>query len=135
MKMYLTTLPSAADLNPRAAPHADADSAICPSEWVRDDLVRNFGFPSERTAIVPYGVNPELFSVRNEPVRGRILFAGTAELRKGIHYLAAAAEKLLERRLRCEFRVAGNVERVSCKPGTMSSPEIPWPHPTRDDNR
>ena len=92
-------------------PRADADSAICPSEWVRDDLVRNFGFPSEHTAIVPYGVNPELFSVRNEPVRGRILFAGTAELRKGIHYFAAAAEKLLVRRVRCEFRVAGNVER------------------------
>jgi glycosyltransferase involved in cell wall biosynthesis len=92
-------------------PRADADSAICPSEWVRDDLVRNFGFPSEHTAIVPYGVNPELFSVRNEPVRGRILFAGTAELRKGIHYLAMAAEKLVEHGFHCEFRVAGNVEQ------------------------
>jgi len=89
----------------------DADFAICPSEWVRDDLLQNFGLPSERAAVVPYGVNPELFSVRNEPVRGRILFAGTADLRKGIHYFAAAAEKLLVRRVRCEFRVAGNVER------------------------
>ena len=89
----------------------DADFAICPSKWVRDDLVQNFGLPSERAAIVPYGVRPELFSVRNEPVRGRILFAGTAELRKGIHYLAAAAEKLFVRGVRCEFRVAGNVER------------------------
>jgi glycosyltransferase involved in cell wall biosynthesis len=93
-------------------PRVDADCAICPSEWVRDDLVRNFGFPREHTAVVPYGVNPELFSVRNEPVRGRILFAGTAELRKGIHYFAAAAEKLLVRRVHCEFRVAGNVERL-----------------------
>jgi glycosyltransferase involved in cell wall biosynthesis len=89
----------------------NADLAICPSKWVRDDLVQNFGLPSERAAVVPYGVNPELFSVRNEPVRGRILFAGTADLRKGIHYFAAAAEKLLVRRVRCEFRVAGNVER------------------------
>ena len=89
----------------------DAELAICPSKWVRDDLVQNFGLPSERAAVVPYGVNPELFSVRNEPVRGRILFAGTADLRKGIHYFAAAAEKLLVRRVRCEFRVAGNVER------------------------
>jgi len=88
----------------------DADFAICPSEWVRDDLVQNFGLPSERAAVVPYGVNPELLSVRNEPVRGRILFAGTADLRKGIHYFAAAAGKLLVRRLGCEFRVAGNVE-------------------------
>ena len=65
---------------------------------MRDDLVQNFGLPSERAAVVPYGVNPELFSVRNEPVRGRILFAGTADLRKGIHYLAMAAEKLVGRR-------------------------------------
>jgi glycosyltransferase involved in cell wall biosynthesis len=89
----------------------DADLAICPSEWVRDDLVQNFGLPGERAAVVPYGVNPELFSVPNEPVNGRILFAGTADLRKGIHYFAAAAEKLLVRRVRGEFRVAGNVER------------------------
>jgi glycosyltransferase involved in cell wall biosynthesis len=89
----------------------DADFAICPSEWVRDDLVQNFGLPSERAAIVPYGVNPALFSVRNEPVRGRILFAGTADLRKGIQYLAMAAEKLVGRRKGYEFRVAGDVER------------------------
>jgi hypothetical protein len=88
----------------------DADFAICPSEWVRNDLVQNFGLPRERAAVVPYGVNPELFSVRNEPVRGRILFAGTAELRKGIHYLAMAAEKLVMCGGRCEFRVAGDVE-------------------------
>src|SRR5262249_8505924 len=42
---------------------------------------------------------------------GRILFAGTADLRKGIHYLAMAAEKLLEHGLHYEFRVAGDVER------------------------
>jgi glycosyltransferase involved in cell wall biosynthesis len=89
----------------------DADFAICPSEWVRDDLVQNFGLPGERAAVVPYGVNPELFALRNEPVRGRILFAGTADLRKGIHYLAMAAEKLVGRGNGYEFRVAGNVER------------------------
>jgi glycosyltransferase involved in cell wall biosynthesis len=89
----------------------DADFAICPSEWVRDDLVQNFGLPGERAAVVPYGVNPELFALRNEPVRGRILFAGTADLRKGIHYLAMAAEKLVAGGKRYEFRVAGNVER------------------------
>ena len=92
-------------------PRADADFAICPSEWVRDDLVRNFGFPSKDTAIVPYGVNPEMLSVPDEPVRGRILFAGTADLRKGIHYLAMAAEKLVEHGLHYEFRVAGDVEQ------------------------
>jgi glycosyltransferase involved in cell wall biosynthesis len=89
----------------------DADFAICPSEWVRGDLEQNFGLPNQRAAVVPYGVDPELFSVRNEPVRGRILFAGTADLRKGIHYLAMAAGNLVGGRKRYEFRVAGNVER------------------------
>jgi len=91
-------------------PRADADFAICPSEWVRNDLVRNFGFLSEHTAIVPYGVNPEMLSVPDEPVRGRLLFAGTADLRKGIHYLAMASEKLVEQGLHYEFRIAGDVE-------------------------
>jgi glycosyltransferase involved in cell wall biosynthesis len=86
------------------------DFAICPSPAVRDDLVKNFGFAGDRTAVVPYGMNPEFLSIRNDPVPGRVLFAGTAELRKGIHYLAMAAEKLIARGLRYEFRIAGNVE-------------------------
>src|ERR1051326_6678443 len=74
-----------------------SDWAICPSQAVRDDLVKNFGFDQTRTAIVPYGMDPALLSVRNTPLRGRILFAGTAELRKGIHYLALATEKQIGR--------------------------------------
>jgi glycosyltransferase involved in cell wall biosynthesis len=110
------------------------DFAICPSEVVRDDFVENFRFPRERTAIVPYGVNAELLSVRNEPVRGRVLFAGTAELRKGIHYFAMAAEKLRARGMRYEFRVAGNVQssvrnQTPCRHltflGRVPRPEMP----------
>ena len=92
-------------------PRVDADFAICPSEWVRDDLVSNFGFPTEHTKVVPYGVNSEMLSVSHQPERSRILFAGTAELRKGIHYLAMATEKLVERGLQYHFRVAGHVEQ------------------------
>jgi glycosyltransferase involved in cell wall biosynthesis len=86
-----------------------SDFALCPSAAVRDDLVANFGFDERRTAIVPYGMDPTLLSIENKPLRGRVLFAGTAELRKGIHYLAMAAEKLHARGLRYEFRIAGNV--------------------------
>jgi glycosyltransferase involved in cell wall biosynthesis len=97
------------------------DFAICPSDAVRDDLVTNFGVQSAQCAVVPYGMNPELLSIRNEPVRGRVLFAGTADLRKGIHYFAKAAEKLAHRQQpaghRLEFRVAGNVQpRVAQQP-------------------
>jgi len=87
-----------------------SDFAICPSPAVRDDLVKNFSFDESRTAVVPYGMDPALLSIQNKPVRGRVLFAGTAELRKGIHYLAMAAEKLHARGVRYEFRIAGNVQ-------------------------
>jgi glycosyltransferase involved in cell wall biosynthesis len=88
-----------------------SDYFICPSEMAQEDLIANWGIQRERTALVPYGINPELLSVRNDPVRGRVLFAGTAELRKGIHYFAMAAEKLVARGRCYEFRVAGNVQR------------------------
>jgi glycosyltransferase involved in cell wall biosynthesis len=96
------------------------DFAVCPSEAVREDLADNFGIPRERSVIVPYGMNPKLLELEPKPQRGCVLFVGTAELRKGIHYLAMAAEKLAARNIQCEFRVAGNVSpeiarRTECK--------------------
>ena len=82
---------------------------ICPSEAVRDDLVRHWGVATERAMVVPYGMNPQWLALEPRPQRGRLLFVGTAELRKGIHYLAMAAEKLISRGRNYEFRVAGNV--------------------------
>jgi glycosyltransferase involved in cell wall biosynthesis len=87
------------------------DFAICPSEAVHDDLVNHNGILRERGVVVPYGMNPKLLELQPQPQRGRVLFVGTAELRKGIHYLAMAAEKLVARNIRCEIRVAGNVTR------------------------
>jgi len=84
------------------------DYVLCPSEAVREDAIENFGFRREQTAMVPYGVHDRWFTVCNRPVRARILFAGTAELRKGIHYLGFAADKLFARNFRGEFRIAGN---------------------------
>src|SRR5205085_947328 len=52
---------------------------------------------------------PEWLDLRPQPKAGRVLFAGTAELRKGIHYFAMAAETLALRGRKYEFRVAGNV--------------------------
>jgi glycosyltransferase involved in cell wall biosynthesis len=88
-----------------------SDYFVCSSDMVREDLIANWGVQRERTAFVPYGMHPRWFEVEPHPVRGRILFAGTAELRKGIHYFAMAAEKLVARGLHYEFRVAGNVQR------------------------
>ena len=88
----------------------NTDIAVCPSEGVRADLVRNFGFPVERTVIIPYEVEDSWLKIASAPVPGRILFAGAAGLRKGIHYLARAAAILRSQGYRYEFRIAGDVE-------------------------
>ena len=86
-----------------------SDFFVCPSQVVRDDLTGNWGVEPSRTAVVPYGVNPQWLDILPRPIRARILFAGTAELRKGIHYLGMAAEQLKSRGYDYDFRVAGNV--------------------------
>src|SRR5205085_2799287 len=86
-----------------------SDFFICPSDVVRDDLIANWGVGAAKTVVVPYGVNAGWLRIEPHPVRNRVLFAGTAELRKGIHYLAMAASKLTERGFKYEFAVAGNV--------------------------
>ena len=86
-------------------------SYICPSEAVRDDLVRHWGVATERTKVVPYGMNPQWLTLEPKPQRGRLLFVGTAGLRKGIHYLAMAAEKLIG--TGTELRVPGGRRRCS----------------------
>lgn len=84
------------------------DFAVCPSEVVARDLEKDFSFPSDRTAVVPYGVDPERFNTGSIPVPGRVLFVGTAGLRKGVHYLAMAAEELARRGRQYEFCLAGD---------------------------
>jgi glycosyltransferase involved in cell wall biosynthesis len=87
------------------------DYFVCPAESVRDDLTTNWGVDKSRTMLVPYGVDPTWLEIQFLPVPRRILYVGTAELRKGIHYLAMAAEKLNSRGYNYEFRIAGNVAR------------------------
>ena len=84
-----------------------SDWTIAPSEAVRRDQEINFGFCSNRCFVVPYAVDDSWFQIKNNPIPKRILFVGTADLRKGIHYLGMAAETLKSRGY--EFRVAGGV--------------------------
>ena len=88
-----------------------SDHFICPSSAVQDDLIDNFGVPRDRTSLVPHGVHPRWLSLDPSPVRGRVLFVGEANLRKGIPYLAMAAERLRKAGYAFAFRVAGGVAR------------------------
>ena len=87
---------------------ARTDFAVCPSEAVRCDLEQNFGFPAQRSAVVPYGLDESWFEESSRSVTGRVLFVGTVCLRKGIHYLAMAAGYLRAKGRCYEFRVAGD---------------------------
>jgi glycosyltransferase involved in cell wall biosynthesis len=97
------------ELFPEDAMLTKTDFFICPSEAVRDDLVLRRGVPLSRTGVIPYGVHQRWLAVHPRPQHGRILFAGTAELRKGIQYLGLSAAILTSRHRDLEFRVAGNV--------------------------
>jgi len=97
-----------------------SDYFICPSKAVKRDLVANFGVKASRCFVVPYGVSAGWLELRPEPVRGRVLFVGTADIRKGIHYLAAAANILADRARTYEFVVVGSapakiMKRPECR--------------------
>lgn len=82
------------------------DTFIVPSQFVAQGLAE-FGVDSVRCKQIPYAVNSSWLELQNQPQKGRILFVGTAELRKGIHTLGMAAEQLQQRNY--DFRVAGGV--------------------------
>ncbi|MEH2424105.1 MAG: glycosyltransferase family 4 protein [Nostoc sp.] len=85
------------------------DIFIVPSYFVLEGL-KEFNVPLEKCHIVPYTVKNNWFDIHNYPTQGRILFVGTAELRKGIHILGMASQKLSHRNY--EFRIAGGVSDV-----------------------
>ncbi|WP_164089004.1 glycosyltransferase family 4 protein [Sphingorhabdus sp. YGSMI21] len=101
-----------ASFRPSAEVIEKTDIFLCPSEFVRSDLVETFGVARERTILLPYAANPRWFDVVPEPITGRILFAGEAGLRKGIHILAAAAAILKGRGRTYEYRIAGNASET-----------------------
>ena len=87
-----------------------ADFLLCPGLNVVEGLASFPNALGKPYAVVPYGCGAVFGGRRNTPVPGRVLFAGTAELRKGIHYLGMAATQLAGKGY--EFRVAGSVSDV-----------------------
>lgn len=84
---------------------------ICISGVFRDHLVADYGFPRERTVVVPNPVHTTRFSTttrRTElgepPV---VLVLGRISARKGIEDVVAVARKLLEKGVGARVRVVG----------------------------
>ena len=75
-----------------------ADLIICPSDFVQESM-KKIGWPSGKCAVVPYGADAAF----TQPARDKdkrtssilnAIFVGTIDLRKGAHYIAAAAAAL-----------------------------------------
>src|SRR5262249_10792374 len=70
-----------------------ADLILAPSDFTRDAIV-SLGADPEKIRVVPYGIDEHWLAIRPTPKLGRVLFVGSVGLRKGNHYLAAAARLL-----------------------------------------
>ncbi len=104
---------------PSAETLAMTDVFLCPSAFVQDDLVENFGVPREKTLLQPYATNPMFLQIEPKTEKGRIFFAGEPGLRKGIHTLAEAACILKDRGRTYDFRIAGHAtDMVRNRPET-----------------
>lgn len=82
-----------------------ADIIVCPSEFVRRNVVARGG-PAERCVVVPYGIDPQFPAQEIIRIGGplRILTVGEVGLRKGSPYVAEAARLLGKS---ATFRMAG----------------------------
>lgn len=97
-----------------------SDILLCPSEAVAAALAEFPGFDPAKVRLMPYPLHRP---VRGEPSPqlGRVLFAGAAGMRKGIHYLAEAAIILKRTHPAVEIVVAGSVtERVRHHPAAAA---------------
>ncbi len=86
----------------------NCDVFVCPSPAVADDLVRGHGVARDKIRLVPYALAPHWFELQTRPEPRRILFAGSANLRKGIHHLTHAAQRLVPHGY--SFVVAGEAD-------------------------
>lgn len=88
-----------------------ADSLLCPSNWAADGVRQLCPEHAHKIRICPYGSSIDYGGKINTPVKGRIFWAGGAAIRKGLHYMAMAANELIPKYPELEFRMAGFTDR------------------------
>ena len=92
------------DLWARAAKLADV--LLCPSEWVAEGVRSCTPDAADKIRIVPYGSSIDYGGRTNQPVAGRVFFAGHEAVRKGLRYLAEAATRLKQSIAELDVRAA-----------------------------
>jgi glycosyltransferase involved in cell wall biosynthesis len=94
-----------------------ANLLLCPSTAVIEGLRTYPNCDSNKIRLVPYGSGIHASDAIEASRQGRILFGGSAELRKGIQYYAKAAQILTDQGKDYEFIVAGTVtNRIKSQP-------------------
>ena len=99
-----------------------ADLVIAASSYVEDGLHR-LGVPSERTAVVPYGIQEDFYDREPTPTPGRVLFVGHINRLKGVPYLAEAARILDRRGVDCTVRAVGAYSSDTVQQPDFAGPE------------
>ncbi len=86
-----------------------ASLLVCISSVFRDHLVHDYGFPAERTVVVPNPLRADRFSLSDRGVSQTptVLVMGRISTRKGIEDVIALARLSLERDLDIRVRVLG----------------------------
>ena len=86
-----------------------ASLLVCISSVFRDHLVEDYGFPRERTIVVPNPMRATRFTVSQRPAGSpaSVLVLGRISTRKGIENAIAVARMLLERGAGVRLRVVG----------------------------
>ncbi|MBI1180251.1 MAG: glycosyltransferase [Alphaproteobacteria bacterium] len=85
-----------------------SDALFCPAQSVADDVAGYDSRLAAKCVLVPYGSSVR-FPGEGRPVAGRVLFAGSVQLRKGPQYLKQAADLLAGSEPSIEIVVAGGV--------------------------
>jgi glycosyltransferase involved in cell wall biosynthesis len=118
-----------------------ADILICPSTWVAKGICEITPEAASKVRIVPYGCSIDFRGHVNQPIKGRVLFAGGNALRKGLRYLAEAATQLRSSIPELDVRIAGSlpleiVDHPICKDlnflGKLTSEQIKDEYLTAD---
>jgi glycosyltransferase involved in cell wall biosynthesis len=88
-----------------------ASLLICISSVFRDHLVHDYGYPVERTTVIPNPVRLERFRAadceRGVEEPPRILVIGRISARKGLEDVTALARVLLQRDVQARLRIVG----------------------------
>lgn len=103
----------------------EADLISVPSPFVRDSFLKN-GIPENKIIFNPYGIDSEYFKpslnkTNNEKLH--VIFIGSIEYRKGVHYLLKATEPILDQ---IELIMIGTVHSDFVKEFDQYKSKINW---------